>query len=316
MDGKEKNAVRNGIYDIIIVGAGPAGLCAATYSARSGKSVLVIERECIGGQIAISPEVENYPGYVKVSGAELARGMEEQARGAGAVIIMGDVTGVVPHGGEPFTVLLASGAEYAARRVILAVGQRHRTLGLPEEEHYIGRGVSYCAVCDGGFYRGRDVAVAGGGNTALREALYLSGICKSVTLIHRREDFRAEAALVNEAKARENIRIITSANVTALSGSPFLTGVEITEKDGARRTLPVDGLFVAIGYVPQNAPFSGLIETDGAGFAISGEDCHTGVSGLYVAGDCRAKGVRQLTTAVADGAVAALAASESSDGTF
>ncbi len=314
MGEKEKNAVKNGIYDIIIVGAGPAGLCAATYSARSGKSVLVIERECIGGQIAISPEVENYPGYVKVSGAELARSMEEQARGAGAVIIMGDVTEVVPRGGEPFSVLLASGAEYAARRVILAVGQRHRRLGLPEEEHYIGRGVSYCAVCDGGFYRG--VAVAGGGNTALREALYLSEICKSVTLIHRREDFRAEAALVNEVKARENIRIITSANVTALSGSPFLTGVEITEKDGARRTLSVDGLFVAIGYEPQNSPFSGLIATDGAGFALSGEDCRTGVSGLYVAGDCRAKSVRQLTTAVADGAVAALAASESEGGTF
>ena len=292
------------MHDIIIIGAGPAGLTAAIYARRAGKSVLLLERDTFGGQITFSPKLENYPGFESISGNELAQRMLEQALALGADVDMDTVTGV--ENGEIKTVVGENG-RYEARAVVIAAGARHRRLGLPREEEFIGNGLSFCAVCDGAFYAGQDVAVNGGGNSALQDAMLLSEKCRKVYLIHRRDSFRGEAKLVEALEKRANVEFVLNARVTELLGEDELTGIAV-EQDGQRREIPLAGLFVAIGHAPDNGIVAGLMELDRAGYAASDEDCRTRSAGVFVAGDCRAKRVHQLTTAVADGSVAALAA--------
>ncbi|MDO4989169.1 MAG: FAD-dependent oxidoreductase [Eubacteriales bacterium] len=295
------------LYDILIVGGGPAGLTAATYARRAGKSVLVIEKNAFGGQITWSPKVENFPGFVSVSGSELGDRLLEQAMEQGAEVELDEVTSVSVRPDGIKTVACDSGAVFEGRALIAAVGAKPRMLGLEREEELVGSGVCFCAVCDGAFYAGKDVAVNGGGNSALQDALLLSEKCRRVYLIHRRDSFRGERKLVEALEKRENVEFVLRASITELLGEGELTGVAV-EQDGRRRELSVAGLFVAIGHAPDNGIFSGLMELDRAGYAAAGEDCLTATPGVFVAGDCRAKGVRQLTTAAADGAVAALAA--------
>ena len=295
------------LYDILIVGGGPAGLTAATYARRAGKSVLVIEKNAFGGQITWSPKVENFPGFVSVSGAQLGDRLLEQAMEQGAEVELDEVTAVSVRPDGIKTVACDSGAVFEGRALIAAVGAKPRMLGLEREAELVGNGVCFCAVCDGAFYAGKDVAVNGGGNSALQDALLLSEKCRRVYLIHRRDAFRGERKLVEALEKRGNVEFVLRASVAELLGEDELTGVAV-EQDGQRRELPVAGLFVAIGHAPDNGIFSGLMELDRAGYAASGEDCLTATPGVFVAGDCRAKGVRQLTTAVGDGSVAALAA--------
>lgn len=292
------------MYDIIIVGAGPAGMTAALYARRAGRSVLILEKEMVGGQITYSPCVENYPSVKKISGMELADNLFEQINDLGAEIEFETVVSVEADG--HIRRVICEGASYEARAVIIASGAKHRKLGLDREEELIGRGVSYCAVCDGAFFRDKTTAVVGGGNTALQDALYLSDICKKVYLIHRRDSFRGDLELVNKLRNLTNVEIITPANITALLGDEQISAVEL---DNGRRIL-IDGLFVAVGQSPENTPFSSVIDLDNNGYADSSEDCGTRTQGIFVAGDCRKKTVRQLATAVADGATAATHACE------
>ena len=294
------------MHDLIIVGGGPAGLTAAVYARRAGKRVLVIEKNTFGGQITWSPRVENFPGFVSVSGAELGDLMTNQAMEQGAEVELEEVA-AIRDDGDHKTVLCASGAQFESRAVILAVGARPRPLGVEREEELVGSGVNYCAVCDGAFYAGLPVAVVGGGNSALQDAMLLSETCSKVYLVHRRDSFRGEQALADALAQKENVEFVLNASVAELLGEDALAGV-VVEQSGARRTLEVEGVFVAVGHMPRNGAFENLIVLDLRGYADSGEDCVTAAPGVFVAGDCRKKNVRQLTTAVADGAVAALAA--------
>ena len=294
------------MYDIIIIGGGPAGLTAATYGRRAGKSVLVIEKNAFGGQITWSPKVENFPGFLSISGTELGDKLLEQAMEQGAEVELEEVASLSLED-EVKTVHCLSGAEFQGKTVIIATGARPKPLGLPGEENLVGSGVCFCAVCDGAFYKDQDVAVAGGGNSALQDALLLSEKCRKVTLIHRRDSFRGEARLVDALRAKENVEFVMNASVVELLGESELTGV-VVEQQGQRWEIAVEGLFVAVGHQPDVNLFENLIELDKGGYALSGEDCLTGTPGIFVAGDCRSKSVRQLTTAMADGSVAALAA--------
>ena len=295
------------MYDILIVGGGPAGLTAAIYAARAGKRAAILEKEALGGQIASAPLVENYPGILSISGAELARQMTEQARAFGAEIVYTEAAGLEKTSAG-FRVSCTDGAR-EAKAVILATGAAHRQLGLPGETALTGCGISYCAVCDGAFYEGADVAVVGGGDTALQDALFLANTCRSVTLIHRRDAFRASAQLVRRAQAQENIRILRSCTVQKLLLSDdSLQGAELLNgKTGETERIYVEGLFVAVGQTPQSAPFEDAVATEN-GYYLAGEDTNTCHPGVFAAGDGRKKQVRQLTTAVSDGAAAALAA--------
>lgn len=294
------------MYDIIIVGGGPAGLTAAIYARRAGKSVLILEKDALGGQITWSPKVENYPAVPSVSGMELGDRMTEQAMELGAEVEIEEVTQIEDCGAFK-RVSCAYGAEYEARAIILATGAKPRKLGLEREEDLVGSGVGYCAVCDGAFFQGQPVAVNGGGNSALQDALLLSETCSRVYLIHRRDSFRGEEALVAALKARDNVVFILNARVTELIGEDELTGISV-EENGEKKQIDVSGLFVAIGHEPDNTAFSSLIKLDPQGYADAGEECLTKTEGIFVAGDCRRKSVRQVSTAAADGAVAALAA--------
>lgn len=296
------------MYDIIIIGGGPAGLTAAIYAQRAGKNCLIIEKSAFGGQIALSPKLENYPGFTGISGTEFADRLVEQALGMGAEVELDEVTAVTDHG-EAKTVATTSG-EFEARAVIIASGAKHRTLGLENEEELTGRGVSYCAVCDGAFFRGKTVAVNGGGNTALQDAIMLSDICEKVYLIHRRDTLRGELRLAEALKKRENVEFVLAAEIVKLLGEDSLSGILVRGNDGTEREIALDGLFVAIGYMPDNVPFADVAKLDEYGYVAAGEDCKVRAEGVFVAGDCRSKSVRQVTTAVGDGAVAALAACE------
>lgn len=303
------------MYDLIVVGGGPAGLTAALYAARAGKSALVLERESLGGQISYSPLVENYPAIPHVSGADLAAQLSAQVEALGVTIDFAAVLAVQPQ--ERGFVLETDMGQYHCAALVLATGVHHRALGLPGEADLVGAGVSYCAVCDGAFFAGREVAIVGGGDTALQEALFLSNSCTKVTVIHRRDAFRAQARLVQQLTARENVQILFCSTVTELlQEDGILTGIVLrsTETD-AETTLSVDGLFIAAGQVPDNAAFSALVQLDDAGYIIAGEDTCTSLPGVFAAGDCRKKQVRQLTTAVGDGAVAGLAACSYIDAT-
>ena len=294
------------MYDVIIIGGGPAGLTAAVYAHRAGKSALVIEKDAFGGQIAQSPRVENFPGFTSISGTELADKLLAQAMDQGAEGELEEGTDVRVNEGVK-TLVCASGVEFEGRALIVATGAKPRALGLPHEDELTGSGVSYCAVCDGAFYANRPVAVVGGGSSALQDALLLSETCSRVYLIHRRDSFRGEQTLVDALRRRENVEFLLNAQVTELRGRHELSGVTV-DQFGTARTLAVDGVFIAVGAQPDNDAFSPLLKLDAAGYADAGEDCLTPTPGVFVAGDCRAKAVRQLTTAVADGAVAALAA--------
>ena len=292
-------------YDIVIVGGGPAGLAAAIYARRAGKSALLLEKNGFGGQIAWSPRVENYPGVAAISGAELSDRMFSQALEMGAEADLAEVTGLAREGAL-WRVETPEG-DYLARAVILATGARHRRLGVEREEELAGSGVCYCAVCDGAFYKDRPVAVAGGGDSAVQDALLLSNSCSQVYIIHRRREFRAESANVDALRSRGNVTMLMDSRVTALLGAGELTGVRVEGPDGSR-DIEVDALFVAVGSEADSAPFAGVASTDDAGWFTAGEGCAAGAPGLFAAGDCRAKSVRQLTTAVGDGAAAAVAA--------
>ena len=295
------------MYDILIVGGGPAGLTAAIYAARAGKTVAVLERETPGGQIVSAPLVENYPGILSISGAELAQKMTEQAKSLGAELLSAEATGL-SETQNGFLVSCADGA-LEAKTVILATGASHRKLGLSQEDTLTGCGVSYCAVCDGAFYEGLDVAVVGGGDTAVQDALLLANTCRSVTLIHRRDAFRASPHLVSCAERQENIRILRNYTVQKLLRlGDVLQGVELLNlKTGEPERLDMDGLFIAVGQAPQSAPFQEAVAVEN-GYYLAGEDTKTSLPGVFAAGDGRKKQVRQLTTAVSDGAAAALAA--------
>ena len=293
--------------DIIIVGAGTAGLTAAIYALRAGKSVLLFEGVAVGGQIVNTPDIENYPGIAHTSGFEFANGLLEQAKSFGAELKYEAVKELIDEGAVK-RVKTGSG-EYEAKAVILATGAKNRPLGLEREQELVGRGISYCATCDGMFYRGKDVAVAGGGNTALEDAQFLSNYCSKVYLIHRRDAFRGDEKNVAMLKEKTNVEFVLNANVTAVTGEQKVEGVEVTDKfSGEKRLLAVAGLFIAVGQMPANEAFSRIVTLDETGYIAAGEDCETGAAGIFTAGDCRTKEVRQLTTAAADGAVAGLAA--------
>lgn len=292
--------------DVIIIGAGTAGLTAAIYALRSGKSVLVLEQGNYGGQIINTPKVENYPGIEEISGYEFASGLFRQAEKLGMEYRCEKVTAIR----SDKTVETAEGS-YQTKALILATGAKNRMLGIDKEEEYTGRGVSYCATCDGMFFRGKRVAVAGGGNTALEDAAFLSNYCEKVYLIHRRDEFRGEEKLVSELRDKENVEFLLNKTVQELEGETALQAVILHDKiSGEEIRLEVNGLFVAIGQVPETEIFAGLVERDEKGYIVAGEDCRTNVGGIFAAGDCRKKTVRQLTTAAADGAVAALAAAQ------
>lgn len=291
------------MYDIIIIGAGPAGMTAAIYSRRASKSVLVLEASAYGGQIINTPDIENYPAAAHISGFDFATNVYNQAVALGAEFKFEKAVEIVDNGGTK-TVKTTRG-EYEAGAVIIATGSENRKLGAEDEDKLIGRGISYCATCDGAFFRNKDVAVVGGGNTALEDALYLADIANTVYLIHRRDAFRGESATVDKLTKRENVRFVYNSVVKKLIADKRLTAVEVENKEGETQTLEVSGLFVAVGRIPETANFKSLAETDSSGYFASGDDCKTKTEGIFVAGDARSKEVRQLVTATADGAVAA-----------
>lgn len=293
------------MLDVIVVGAGPAGLTAALYAARAGKSVLVLEENAAGGQINYSPLVENYPGLPALPGAQLGETLVQQAQDLGAQLDWRQVTGLTPL--NPGFRLDTDCGPLECRAVVIATGVTHRPLGVAGEEDLVGAGLSYCAVCDGPFCKGKPVAVVGGGDTALQDALFLAQLCPQVTLIHRRDQFRGAQRLVDQVKACPNIQCLMDSTVEALDQADGqLTGIQVKNKvTGETAALAVDNLFVAVGQQPQNERFADLVKLDEAGY-IRSSDCRTSRPGVYAAGDCRTKSVRQLTTAVSDGTVAAL----------
>ncbi len=294
-------------HDVIVIGAGPAGLTAGIYAGRMRLSTLVIEMMMPGGQAAITHLIENYPGVSPLSGAELASRMQEQMESFGAVLVSDTVTGI-ERTGDHFTVMRGSGPT-TARAVVIASGTGYRELGIPGEKEFVGRGVSYCATCDGPFYRDQEVAVVGGGNSALQEALYLTGLVTKVYLIHRRDEFRAHPVLAERVRAHEKIECICSHTVESIEGSG--AGVERLNLkpvgEGEKRVLEVPGVFLFVGLKPKTEFLGDLIETNEWGFITAGEDTRTNVPGICAAGDCREKPLRQIATAVGDGATAVFA---------
>ena len=295
------------MHDIIIVGAGPAGLTAALYALRADKSVLLIEKENFGGQITHSPKVENYPTLMEISGNELAQMMLDQVMEHGADIELAEVTSVID--GADVKKVITDMGEFEAKAVIICSGSKHRHLGLDRENELTGKGVSYCAVCDGAFFSGADVAIVGGGNTALQEAIMLSEYCTHVTMIQNLSFMTGEARLVAQLEKRSNVSMIFDTVVTELVGDGKLEALKLkNSKTGEESSLAVEGLFVAIGQQPENECFENLTKLNEYGYIVADERCVTDTEGVFVAGDCRTKAVRQITTACSDGAVAALAA--------
>ena len=296
------------MYDVIVVGGGPAGMTAALYAQRNGKSALVIEKNGFGGQITHSPKVENYPGTLSMSGNEFADKTLEQILAQGAEIEIDCVTGIKDMG--EYKIVETEEGSFEGKTVVIATGVKHRMLGLEGEEDMVGEGISFCAVCDGDFYAGKTVAVAGGGNSALQEAILLAEKCKEVIMLQDLPKFTGEAKLQEVLFARDNVRAMTEVKINRLiTEGGELRGLEIeSRRDGHSQEISCDGLFVAIGLIPENEPFKELAELNNYGYFDSDEQCLTKTQGIFVAGDCRSKFVRQVTTAVADGATAALAA--------
>ncbi len=291
------------MYDIIVVGAGPAGLTSALYALRANKKVLVLEAKAYGGQIINASLLENYPGLPSVSGFDFATNLYNQVKDLGGIIKFETVIRI-----EDDKTVITNKDKYQAKAIILATGAENRKLNIDREDILVGRGISYCATCDGNFYKNKTVAVIGGGNTALEDAVYLSNIANKVYVIHRRDTFRGEEHYINELKNKENVEFILNSNVTKLIGSDRLNAIEVTNNDGTSKDVNVDGLFIAVGQAPKNEIFKNLIELDDKGYIISNDGVHTNREGIYVAGDTRVKDLRQLTTAVSDGAIAATTA--------
>ena len=308
------NSEVHSMYDIIIIGAGPAGLTAAIYARRAEKSVLLIEKGAFGGQITFSPKVENYPGFPSLSGNELADHFVEQALGLGADVEIETVTALEDCGTHK-VVHTEDGNAYEGKAVIIAAGAKHRHLGLPNEDIHLGEGISFCAVCDGAFYKGKTVALVGGGNSALQEAILLSEGCEKVYVVQNLDFLTGEQALQEILQKRTNVEVILGTVVEALPDAAPLRSVTLRRvADEHTYDLAIDGLFVAIGLEPENTPFANLAALDDRGYIDAGEDCLTATPGVFVAGDCRRKAVRQVTTATGDGAVAAIAACRYIDG--
>lgn len=295
------------MYDIIVVGAGIAGMSAAIYGLRAGKSVLLLEEKGYGGQIVSALEVENYPGIPKISGYELSENLYQQVSALKGEIKYEKVLKIQEDKKEKR--VTTNRAEYFCKSVILATGAKNRPLGIDRERELIGAGVSYCATCDGAFFRGKDVAVVGGGNTALEDVNFLSNYCRMVYLIHRRDTFRGEERVLHNLRTKENVQFILESEVVALIGEKHVEAITVVHRQTKEeRRLLVAALFVAIGQMPDNAAFENVVEVDKTGYIVAAEDCRTRTKGIYTAGDCRTKTIRQLATAAADGAVAALAA--------
>ena len=293
------------MYDIIIIGGGPAGLTAALYACRANKKVLVLEKETFGGQITFSPKVENIPGFISPTGNEFAEKLVEQVLEQGADVESCEALEIKD--GETKTVVTDDG-EFEGKAVIIATGAKHRMLGIDGEEKYVGEGISFCAVCDGAFYKGKTVAVVGGGNSALQESILLSDLAEKVYVVQNLDFLTGEKKLSEQLEKLDNVEIITGVTVDSFVGETALEGIVIKHSDGEKTELKIDGLFIAIGLIPQNEIFSNVIELDDRGYAAIGEDCLSKTNGVFVAGDCRTKKIRQVTTAAADGAIAALAA--------
>lgn len=294
------------IYDVIIIGGGPAGLTAALYASRANKKAIVIEKGCFGGQITFSPKVENIPGFLEITGNEFADKLVEQVLAQDVEVDCSEVIEI--QNGETKKVVTADG-EYEGKTLIIATGAKHRMLGLPKEETFVGEGISFCAVCDGAFYSGKEVAVIGGGNSALQEAILLSDLATKVTVVQNLDFFTGESKLVDILKAKSNVEILLGTVLDAYVGDEQLQGIVVKDThSGATKEISVDGVFLAVGLIPQNEIFKDIVELDERGYIIAGEDCCTNVPGIYVAGDCRTKSIRQVATAAGDGAIAALAA--------
>ena len=296
------------MHDMIIVGGGPAGLTAAIYGLRAGKSVLVIEKNGFGGQIAYSPKVENIPGTLQISGAEFADKLTEQVMALGADVELENVISVEP--GEVITVKTEEGSAFEGKTLILALGVKHRMLGLAGEEELIGNGISFCAVCDGAFYAGQDVAMIGGGNSALQEALLLADVCSSVTIVQNLAFFTGEQKLADTLSHKDNVKVLFSTVVSEYeTEGGKLTGLKLhNDATGEDSAISVDGAFLAVGLMPENEPFAALENLNDWGYFDTDESCCTQTPGVFVAGDCRSKRIRQVVTASADGAIAAMAA--------
>ena len=287
------------MYDIIIIGAGPAGLTSALYASRAGKKTLVLEGKTYGGQIVNANVIENYPGIEKINGFDLATNMYNQAKEFGTEIKFEAVTKI-----QEDKTVITNKNKYQAKAIILATGAENKKLNINKEKEYIGKGVSYCATCDGNFYKNKIVAVVGGGNTALEDAIYLSNIAKKVYLIHRRDSFRAEATYKKELNSKSNIECILNSNVIRINGKDVLESIDIEDNQGNISKIEINGLFIAVGQSPKNEIFKNIINLDPSGYILSDDGVHTNRKGIYVAGDARVKELRQLTTAVSDGAIA------------
>ena len=295
-------------YDLIIIGSGPAGLSAAIYAQRAGLDTLVLEKEYIsGGQVVNTAEVDNYPGLPGMNGYELGMKFRSHADALEAKFQIAEVKDIIIE--ETQKTVRTNEGDFYAKNIIISTGASHRKLGVPGERELAGMGVSYCATCDGMFFRGKEVAVVGGGSTALQDAEFLSEYCSKVYLIHRRDSFRGEERIVEGLKKKENVTFILDSVVKEICGEIQVEGLELQNlKTGEKKKLPVSGVFVAVGQIPKNDPFENVVKLDADGFILAAEDCMTSGAGIFAAGDCRTKEVRQLTTAAADGAVAALAA--------
>ena len=291
------------MYDAIIVGAGPAGLTAAIYLRRASKKILVLEAKNYGGQIINTLNIENYPVEAHISGFDFATKLYNQVKDLGTEIIFEKVIDIENNDSEKKVITTKN--IYLAKTVILATGSENRKLELDNENELVGKGISYCATCDGAFYKNKKVAVVGGGNTALEDALYLSDIADIVYLIHRRDTFRGDDTTLESLKLKKNVEFIFNSNVTKINANERLESIDVTNNDGTKNNIKVDGLFIAVGRIPENENFAKLINLDKSGYIIAGEDCNTNISGIFVAGDNRTKEVRQLVTATSDGAVAA-----------
>lgn len=291
------------MYDVIIIGAGPAGLTAAIYLGRAGKKVLILEKNVYGGQIVNSKEVENYPAIIKISGFDFSNNLYNQAKNFGAELKYETVVNLTKD-----KEVTTNRGKYQAKSIIIATGLSNRTLEIDGVDSFIGRGISYCATCDGNFFKDKVVAVVGGGNTALEDAIFLSNICKKVYIIHRRTTFRGEKILQDILNKKENVEFVFNSNVVKINGNELLESI-IINTNNEEKELQIDGLFLAIGQIPNNS-YIDIIDLDEKGYAIANEDCKTNIDGIYVAGDFRTKKVRQLVTAASDGATAAINAIE------
>ena len=297
------------MYDIIIIGAGTAGLSAAIYTTRAGKNTLVLESAFYGGQIINSHKIENYPAIKQITGVDFATALYDQAVELGAQVKFEKVNSIVNTSTNK--VVNTSKNSYECKSIIIATGSKRRELNIENEKKFTGYGVSYCATCDGAFYKGRDVAIVGGGNTAITDAIFLAHYCKKVYLIHRKNTFRAEARLVENLKKHQNIVYLLESQVVELIGNDSLEQIAVMNNNtGEKQLINIDGLFIAIGHIADNSFCSDIISVDSAGYIIASEDCATNIPGIYAVGDCRTKYTRQLATAAGDGAVAGIAACE------